>query len=429
MFNREVVITGMGFISSLGKNLEENWENLKSLKTGIEHYPKEGLPDFFQYLGKVAEFEIPGDLPPKLLSQKRFLNRGSLLGFGSAYEAVSQSKINLSDIPPARRALYVASGNLAHIGVDFMYPATKDGSDGKWQEMDSEKLNNSTLSKVNPFFLLESIANNLFSFLSAYYEFMGPNTSLATLSPCGGQALELAYRSIKHDNADLAMAVGCGNWITEIPIYEIEGLGVLSKCKSGIHSFKSFDKTRDGFILGEGGAAVLLEESESARKRGAKIFGKLKGFGNCMEFSSDKSLNIPLNICKRTIESALEEGEYEVDDLAFICPHGSGTQKGDRSELRSVMAAIGNKRNDLPICGLKPYTGHLGAASDIAEIILGIKAVTNKIVPATLNFKQSEKEFSDLNISGSHQTCSKDHFLSISYGICGQSSAVTVQAG
>ena len=92
------------------------------------------------------------------------------------------------------------------------------------------------------------------------------------------------------------------------------------------------------------------------------------------------------------------------------------------------MAAIG-KGNDLPICGLKPYTGHLGAASDIAEIILGIKAVINKIVPATLNFKQSEKEFSDLNILGSHQTSSKDHFLSISYGICGQSSAVTVQAG
>ena len=428
MSNRDVVITGMGLVSPLGKDTEENWLNLKSMKTGIGHYPGNGKPVFSQYLGKVTDFEMPVDLPPKLLSQQRFINRGSLLGFGSAFEAVSQSEINLEDIPPGRRALYIASGDFTNVGYDFMYPAIKDGSNGKWQKMDFEKLNNSTLSKVDPFFLLKSIHNNLFSFLSAYYEFMGTNTSLASLSPCGGQALELAHRSIKHDYADIAMAVGCGNWITDVPIYEIEGLGVLSKCKSGANSFKPFDKSRDGFIPGEGGAAIFLEEANAAKKRGATILGKLKGFGNSVEFTPDKSLKIPLNVSTRAIESAIEEGENTLADLAFISPHGSGTQKGDRSELSSVKDVINNGDKETPICGLKSYTGHLGAASDIGEIILGLKAVSNKVVPATLNFNKSDKEFSDLNISSSHQPCSKDHFLSISYGICGQSSAVTVQA-
>ena len=166
MSDRDVVITGMGFISPLGKDTEENWLNLKSMKTGIGYYPEKGKPVFSQYLGKVTDFEMPVDLPPKLLSQKRFINRGSLLGFGSAFEAVSQSEINLDDISPGRRALYIASGDFTNIGYDFMYPAIKDGSNGKWQEMDFEKMNNSTLSKVDPFFLLKSIHNNLFSFLS-----------------------------------------------------------------------------------------------------------------------------------------------------------------------------------------------------------------------------------------------------------------------
>ena len=110
----------------------------------------------------------------------KFLNRGSLLGFASAREAVSQCGMQISMIPPERRALYIGSGDFTKVGYDFMFQATKDGSGGKWEEMDYEKLNRSTLDTVNPFFLLESIYNNLFSFLSAYFEFMGPNTSLAS---------------------------------------------------------------------------------------------------------------------------------------------------------------------------------------------------------------------------------------------------------
>jgi 3-oxoacyl-[acyl-carrier-protein] synthase II len=137
--------------------------------------------------------------------------------------------------------------------------------------------NQSTVDKVNPFFLLESICNNLFSFLSAFYELMGSNTTLASHSPYGGNALELTSRSIAQGKADIGVAVGCGNWITEIPLYEMEGLGILSRCKEGIHSYRPFDRKRDGFIPGEGGAALFLEASEIAERRGAKVWGKVNG--------------------------------------------------------------------------------------------------------------------------------------------------------
>jgi 3-oxoacyl-[acyl-carrier-protein] synthase II len=428
MREREVVITGAGLVTPLGNSVSESWEKMKAMETGIGHYPKDEAPAFLQYLGKVRGFEVPEDIPHKLLSQMKFLNRGSLLGFGAAIEAEKQSGINFSDIPPERRALYIASGDFTKVGYDFMYPATKDGTGGKWEEMDFERLNKSTIDKVNPFFLLESIYNNLFSFLSAFFEFMGPSTSLASLSPCGGQALEMACRSIKQGKADIAMAVGCGNWITEIPLYEVEGLGLLSKCRNGSGSFRPFDRERDGFIAGEGGAALFLESSETASARGAEIMARIKGFGDCIEFSYGQGLSIAHDVTKRSMKMALEDAESSIDEVAFVIPHGSGTQKGDRSELSSVKAVLGSKETDVPVCGLKPYTGHMGAASDIAEIIFGVKAIKERVVPATLNFDKTDKEFSGLRISGSQQECSSNSFLSVSYGIGGQSSSVVISA-
>jgi 3-oxoacyl-[acyl-carrier-protein] synthase II len=425
--DREVVITGMGLMTPLGLGVEENWEKVKALKTGIGHYPREGLPGFLQHMGKVRAFEAEKDIPHKLLGQMRFLNRGSILGFAAAREAVSLSGMNVGAIPPGRRALYIASGDTTKVGYDFLYPAIKDGTHGTWQDMNFETLNRSTLDKVSPFFLLESILNNLFSFLSAFYELMGPNTSLASHSPLGGSALELACRSIQYGTADIAIAVGCGNWITEIPLYEMEGLGILSQCRQGIHSYRPFDRKRDGFIPGEGGAALLLEASEVAEQRGARGWAKIRGFGNCIEFSDDRSITVPPRVSARSMRSALEDAGCDLADLAFICPHGSGSRKGDRSELNSIREVWGPGRQKIPISGMKSYTGHLGAASDLAEIILGIRSTADRMVPGTLNFEEADLEFSDLQIRGTHQRCEGHHFLSTSYGIGGQSSSVVLQ--
>jgi len=288
-------------------------------------------------------------------------------------------------------------------------------------------LNKSTLGKVNPFFMLESLSNNLFSFLSAVFEFMGPNTSLASQSPSGSQALELAARRVRCGEADVALAVGCGNWVTEIPMYEMKGLGILSRCRRGEQSFRPLDRERDGFIPGEGGAAMLLEDAEHANRRGAAILGEVKGLGNCIEPPAGKGLSVPSRVSARAMRAALDEAGVDAGDLAFICPHGSGTKKGDRSELESIAEILGGRRSEVPVCALKPYTGHMGAASDLGEIVLGVCAVADGIVPGTPNFSRAESGFEDLMISASTQRTSGTSFLSVSYGIIGQSSTVLVE--
>ncbi len=428
MSEREVVITGAGLVSPIGKNVEENWMNVGAMNSGIIHNPGDDRPLFMQYIGKVQNYDLPQDISPRQRGQMKFLNRGSTLGFSATCEAISGHVESLSEIPPGRRALYVASGDFTKVGSEFMYPAIKDSSDQNWETIDSKKLNSSALNKVNPFFLLESLHNNLFSFLSAFVEFMGPSTSLASLSPCGGNALELAYRSIRLNQADIALAVGYGSWISEIPLFELEGLGILSSCRSGAHSFRPFDKNRDGFIPGEGGSAIVLESLASAEKRGSTILATIKGVENFIEFSSNDKLSVPDKVTKKNIRSALINAGKEIHELGFIIPHGSGTKKGDRSELRSIKDLCGNKET-IPLCALKPYTGHMGAASDLAEIIMGIKASKEKMVPATLNFEAAEKDFADMVISNSAQPCDKQQFMSISYGIGGQSSSVILETG
>lgn len=425
----KAAVTGMGLITALGKGVAENLKGVLAGRSGVSrHEERCGGPECLKFFGRVEGVDKLEDVPSSLAGQMRFLNRGSMLGFEAAREAVFSSGLDLSTVPKERRALFIASGDFTNLGYEYIHPALREITRESADNVDLHALNKATVNRVNPFFLLESINNNLFSFLSAAFEFMGPNTSLASLSPLGGNALELACGRISSGEAETALAVGCGSWITEIPMYELDGLRILSKCRRGAESFRPLDRGRDGFIPGEGGAAILLEDAERAKRRGAKVLAVINGFGNCIELPPGKGLSVPELISKRCIESALEEGSFEAGDLAFICPHGSGTRKGDRSEMQSIADVLGRSRGSVPVCALKPYTGHMGAASDLAEVIIGIKALSEGIVPGTPNFSRAEPEFEDLRISASSQQVRGRSFISVSYGIVGQSSCVLAEA-
>ncbi|MDR3569691.1 MAG: beta-ketoacyl synthase N-terminal-like domain-containing protein [Syntrophobacteraceae bacterium] len=425
--SRRVVVTGMGLVTPLGKGVEANWKNVLAAKTGIKRCVRPDAPEHYQFYGRVEGVERPEGVPPSLAGQVRFLNRGSVLGFEAAMEAVKNSRIDPASVPGERRSLFLASGDLTKTGCEFMHPALKDATKNRGKGVDRLALNKSLINKVNPFFLLESISNNLFSFLTAALEFMGPNTSLASFSPSGAHALELACRRIGQGEADIALAVGCCCWITEIPMYELDGLGILSRCKHGPASFRPLDRARDGFIPAEGGAAILVEDRDLAMARGANILAEINGNGNCIEPPAGKSLSVPDEVSKNCIRQALREASVDVGDLAFLCPHGSGTRKGDRSELKSIQTIFEAEGRSAPVCALKAYTGHMGAASDICEVILGIEAINAGLVPGTLNFSMAEPAFEGLDISASTRKAAGKSFVSVSYGIMGQCSSVLVE--
>ncbi len=422
-----IPVMGLGLITSLGRQVAENHEAVKGGKTGIRHLERGEGPPYLQYGAPSLDPVIP-DMPKKIFSQMKFLNRGARLGFHAALEALGSLGAD-HGVPPERRALFVASGDHTQAGCEFMLPAIGDALAGSGpRELDQVKLNRSAMNKVNPFFLLDSLQNNLFSFLSAYCQFMGPNTSLASFSPGGGHALELAARSIRFGQADMALAVGYGSWINDISLYELHGLGLLSSCRGGASSYRPLDRGRDGFIAGEGGAAVLLMSREAAERASSQYpAALLQGCGNCSETASPHSIRVPDDVTVRVMQKTLEFCAMNPGDLGCVIPHGSGSRDGDRSELNSILKVLGESADRVPVWGLKAYTGHMGAASDLAEIILGIEAVREQRISGTLHFEQTEREFLPLRISPSAQQLRGSSFLSVSYGIGGQSSAAIVR--
>jgi len=426
MSNRDVLITGMGVISPLGKNAGKSWAKLKKLETGIGYTPRESLPPFMQYMGEISDYHLPDNISPKQRGQIRFLNRAAKFGLSSVNEALPLEATCIDHVEPGRRSLFIASGEHNQIGSEFMFPAIKDTLGKEWKDVDLKEFNRRMMDKCNPFFLLESLHNNLFSFLSAYTGFMGPNTSLSSLPPCGSQAFELAYRTIKQSKADIAVAVGYGGWLADIARYELGGVGLLSACSSGVSSYRPFDKRRDGFIPGEGGAAIVLESAESAKVRGARIFGKVMGASSSLALNGDGEATVPPMVNKPSMMTVIKDAGCSTAELSFLISHGSGTKEGDRSELRSIKSVLSNNAGSIPVCALKPYTGHMGAASDLAEIIFGILAVKEGLIPASLNFTETEKEFSGMNISGAPGRSEKTLFLSTSYSVGGQASSVLI---
>ncbi len=421
-----VAITGLGLVTPLGRNLAENWTNLAGMATGIVAVPSPYPNDSTRYVGHISTVRLPLDVEQTLKGELRFLNRSALFGLLAAHEAVQQSKLDLASVVPARRSLYLASNDMSMVGYEFMFPALQDSVDPSTQAIDAPRLNQAAIEKVDPFFLLKSLKNNLFSGIAGLFEFMGPNASLASHSPCGSMALELAARSVQQGRADAALAVAHGHWTSDVPLYELEALGLLSSCCSGARSFRPFDRSRNGFIPGEGAAAILLEPADIVRQRGGLIQGLVRGSAGCLTLSSTSRLGVPPLVVQRCIRQCLEGAGYGLQDLAFVCGHGSATRKGDRSELASLVELMRGEQTSVPVTGLKPYTGHMGAASDLGEIVLSLQALTHQLVPATLNFSEPDKDFALVRVPVRHEPTGKRAFLSASYGFGGQSSCTVI---
>ncbi len=430
MSDNRVAITAVGLITPLGRGVERNWERFSSGESAIGYYPRSELPHCFQYQGRAGECDPPEDVTRQLTSQIRFLNRSSLLGLAASREAFLSSGMTEENVKPERRALYVGAGDFTSVGYEFMYPATKLASDAEWTRVDQAKLNRGAIDLVNPFFLLESLNNNLFSFLSAYLNFTGPSTSLSSQSPCGSNALELAYRSIKQGRADAALAVGCGSWVGDIPIYEMQGLGLLSGCHQGARSYRPLSRDRDGFIPGEGGAALVLEAAKSAEARGAPVLGWVTGVGNTMSTEPEHGLGISPDAYRAAFQSALDESGSGMTDLDFVIAHGSGTRKGDAAELEALVSLTESISTSIPVSAMKAQTGHMGAASDIAEIVFGLRSAAESVAPGTGHFKSAEEAYASLSISAQPQPLVNPggRFLSTSMGVGGQISIIAVES-
>jgi 3-oxoacyl-(acyl-carrier-protein) synthase len=352
-----------------------------------------------------------------VVKQGRLISPSSRLGLRAVDEAVRDSGVELSGIEPTRKALYIGASDYSKAGYRDFYAALREAGATAAGEVDAERINRATLHAVDPFFLLEGLTNNLVAFVSRRYQLQGPKCDARQpfLRVARRRWSSLSAPCVQ-DQADVAIVIGTCAWSPLVSLFDLDELGLLSRCRDGAKSFRPFDRRRDGFIAGDGAAALVLEPVERARARGARVLGYVARASSFTEVAATTSLGVSVETARRTLATALENAGLRARDLAFVVPQGSGSPEGDRVELSAIAELLDGDRAATPILGPEALHRAHGAASDLAEIALALTALGHELAPATPNFETADSGFERLDVVAEHRRISGRHVLALTTG-------------
>ena len=371
---RRVVVTGIGLLTSIGNNKEISWNNLINCKSGIK---------------KIEHFDV-SDLPSKIAgyvnndpSQEDYFNKSSYLesrdikrndrfiqyGIIAAEMAIKDAGINdLSDDKKLRVGVSVGSGIG---GLETIYEG-------------SLTINRTDNKKLSPFFIPSSLVNLLSGQISIRFGFKGPNHSVVTACATGAHSIGDSSEMIKRGAADIMIAGGSEAAVCKLGVAGFCAARSLSTSYNDNPELASrpWDKDRDGFVMGEGAGIVVLEELEYAKKRGAKIYAELIGYGMSGDAHHITAPSEDGDGGYRAMKAALEMAEIPSDKVNYINAHGTSTIKGDEIELNAISNLF---KHDIFVSSTKSSIGHLLGAAGSVESIFSIMSINNSIIPATLN--------------------------------------------
>jgi len=375
---RRVVVTGIGLLSSIGAGKENTWNNLLNGKSGIKKIDQFNTDDFScKIAGYISNdennanyFDISSYLDNKEIKRNdRFIQYGIV----AAKMAVEDSGIqNLSDEEKLNTGVIVGSGIG---GLETIYNG-------------SLTIKNSGPRKLSPFFIPSSLINLLSGQISIKYGFKGPNHSVVTACATGAHSIGDAGEIIKRGASDIMIAGGAEAAVCELGLAGFCAARSLSTSYNDTAELASrpWDKNRDGFVMGEGAGILVLEELEHAKKRGAKIYAELIGYGMSGDAYHITAPSEDGDGGFRAMIHSLKMANVAPEDIDYVNAHGTSTIKGDQIELNAIMRLFHNNEN-LFVSSTKSSIGHLLGAAGSVESIFSILAINNSIAPATLNLE------------------------------------------
>ena len=404
--NRRVVVTGMGAVSPVGNDVQTSWENLISGVHGIGPITRF---DTTEYKAKLAA-EVK-DFDARKYMEKAETLRSDLYAqyaLASACQAVEESGV-LGTVDPERFAVYFGTG----IGGINTF------------SREYKKLLDRGPSRVSPYFIPMLIANMGAGMIAIRFNCQGPALPAVTACASGSNAIGEAVRAIRHGYADVVISGGAEASINECGVAGFVNMQALSISEDPDAASLPFDKRRAGFIIGEGAAAVVLEEYEHAVKRGAKIYGEVCGYGSTCDAYH---ITAPLPDAAggaRAMKQALEEAGYTGEERLYINAHGTGTPLNDAGETIAVKTALGGeKARQAYVSSTKSMTGHMLGAAGAMEAVVCLKVLETGIIPPTLNLLEPDPAC-DLNyVPNQAVKAEVDLCLSISLGFGGHNACL-----
>lgn len=395
MEKRRVVITGMGMVSPLGNTVKSSWEGIVNSKSGIraiKSFDASKLPDSISKVaGEVkmsTEEGVENSFNPDLFVDKkdqRKMGKFIWLAMGAAAEAIEDANWKPTDEEDLSRTGVMMGSGIG--GLDYIQNTC--------QTMFSRGVN-----KISPFFVPASLINLTTGHISIKYGFTGPNESMVTACASGSHAIGESAAVIARGDADVMVAGGAESTICELGVGGFSAMHALSTSYTDNPETASrpWDKGRDGFIIAEGAGVLVLEEYEHAKKRGAKIYAELVGFG-----SSGDAYHITLPEPEgkgqiKAMERALKNAGITPDKIDYINAHGTSTPKGDIFEFNSVKTVFAGSLDKIHMSSTKSATGHTLGAAGALEAIFSIKAINDGILPPTLNLNDLDEECQGIDL-------------------------------
>lgn len=376
---KRVVITGLGAITPIGKNVNETWKGIESKKCGINKITLFDTENFKTKLaGEVKEYD-----PLEYFEQKQAkrFDKSSQFAVIASREAVKNSGITEENTNYDRVGVFVSSGIA---GLKTIQEQC---------ETNYVKGNN----RVSPMFIPMAIANMPAGNIAIEFGFKGESISIVTACASSTHAIGEAYKTIKQGYEDVIIAGGTEASICPIGIAGFENMKALSTTEDINRASIPFDKERSGFVMGEGAGIVVLEELEHAKKRGAKIYAEIIGFGSTTDAYHITSPNPNGEGGAKAMIRAIEDAGIKPKDIDYINAHGTSTHLNDSTETLAIKTALGEASKKVKVSSTKGNIGHLLGAAGGVEAVICVKAIENGIVPPTINYKEKDEEC-DLDI-------------------------------
>jgi 3-oxoacyl-[acyl-carrier-protein] synthase II len=410
-FDRRVVITGMGVVTPLGHDLDTFWKNLVTGQCGIDTISAfDATPFDTKIAGEVKNFDATPAFPsPKDI---RRTDRYSQFGVYAGWSALKDSGLDLN------------KDNLDEIGV-FL----GSGIGGLATTSDQLRiLDQRGPGRVSPFTIPMLISNMASGLISMYFNLRGPNFATCSACATANHAIGEAWRTIKMGDAQVMLAGGSEAAVIPIGIAGFCAMRAMSTRNDDPKTAsRPFDKDRDGFVMGEGAGVIVLEELERAKKRGAKIYCEVVGYGNTADAYHLTSPPPGGEGAVRCMKMALKTGGLNLEDVTYVNAHGTSTPVGDVCETQAIKTVFGDYAKKLAVSSTKGATGHMLGAAGAVEMAACAMAIKTGIVPPTINYQTPDPECDLDYVPNTAREMNVNAIVNNSFGFGGHNSTIAAK--
>ena len=426
---RRAVITGLGMVTPLGIGKEENWQNLVAGKSGIVQIDSLKAKEISVAIGgMIKNFKAKDFIKDRKALKLSF--RNVHLAIAAAQLAVEDAGIKNGEVDPARFGCFIGSGGGGYDDgpgfSDLAEPLLQSWSQEKGK-FDPVKFGTDGIASTYPLFLLKTLPNNAFYYITLMNNIQGENDNIIASFTGGSQAIGDAARAVRRGATEVAIAGGYDSLLLPGTLFSFGVLELLSKNKSPAEACRPFDAKRDGMVLSEGAGMVIIEEMSRAKKRGAPIYAEIAGYSNSSSahhLYQPSPSGIGISVA---LKKSLNDAKMEPSAIDYINADGVATPLSDKAETLAIKNVFGSHAHQVPVSSTKSMMGHLGTGAGGVELIISTLAMQENILPPTINYEKPDPDC-DLDYVPNQAREKEIHTaLSINQGLGGQCTCLIIK--